>query len=300
MGQTNDSFMHPLSDFSNILLHKGEYSSKNGTTEVTFSIENYYLDVMLLLTKIRWKWTGWAVMCEILRQSNRTMKIQPYLRGMESLSPTDTRQQAIDKLTKNFNATAGPTDWNKSAPKGQTVLSCGGPTQNQALKESFLFFFQRDMKSDGTGSDTIVNFTPEMWVSADVSAAFGAANAAGPGVKKDEILLHEMVHGMRQMHGTSRCSATPDNPGLDTVEEFMAIVISNVYRSELNLPGLRADHWGFMPLAGDVSSSQAFIDKDKDKPTSNYKRLMQLKMEHPELCNNLKKVSATFNPFQLI
>jgi hypothetical protein len=300
MGQTDSSFMKPLSDFSNILLHTGEYKSKNGTTEVTFSIENYYLDTMLILTKLRWKWTGWAVMCEILRQRNRVMKIQPYLAGVESLSSTDTKQQAIDKLKKNFNATAGPTDWSKSAPKGQTVLQCGGPNQNKPIKEDFLFFFQRDMKGDGGGSDTIVKFTPAMWVTPDVTAAFGAASAAGPGVKKDEILLHEMVHGMRQMAGTSRCAATPDNPGLDTVEEFMAIVISNMYRSEMGLTDLRADHRGFVALSPDLTNPQAFIDKDKDKATSNYRRLMQLKTEHPELCNNLKKVPAAFNPFKLI
>lgn len=300
MGQTESSFKKPLSEFSNILLHSGEYKSKNGSTEVTFSIEGYYLNVMLLLTKLRWKFTGWAVMCEILRQRNKSMKIQPYLAGAESLSSTDTPQQAIDKLKKNFNATAGPTDWSKSAPKGQTVLSCGGPNQNKPLKESFLFFFEKDMKGDGTGSDTIVSFTPDMWVTSDVTAAFGAANAAGPGVKKDEILLHEMVHGMRQMKGTSRCAATPDNPGLDTIEEFMAIVISNMYRSELNFSDLRADHRGFLALPADLTDPQKFIDKDKDKPTSNYKRLMQLKGEHPELCNDLKKVPAAFNPFKLI
>lgn len=296
MAQTNSDYNLPLSDITNILLHKGEYKSKNDNTEVTMTIEGYYLDVMLLLTRIRWKWTGWAVVTEIWRQRNRVMKIQPYNRGLESLSPTDTRVQAIQKLKTNFNATAGPTDWTKSAPKGQTVLSCGGPNQNQALKDTS----NNNLIGDGTGSDTIVNFTPAMWVSSDVAAAFGAANAAGPGVRKDEILLHEMVHGMRQMTGTSLCSATPDNPGLDTVEEFMAIVISNMYRSENNMPGLRADHWGFVPLSGDLSDSQAFIDKDKDKPTSNYKRLLQLKREHPDLCSNLKKVPSTFNPFKLI
>lgn len=283
--------MKPFDEFPNILIHSGVFKSKNGNTETTFEIENYFLDVMLILTKLRWKWTGWAVMCEILRQRGKRMNIQPYLAGMESLSPTDTKEQAINKLKQNFNATAGPTDWNKSAPKGKTVLQCGGPNQNQPIA---------GLKGNGTGSDTIVKFTPAMWVSSDVAAAFGNTNAAGPGVKKDEILLHEMIHGMRQMSGTSRCAATPDNPGLDTVEEFMAIVISNVYRSELKLPGLRNDHRGFLPLSADLSDSQKFIDKDKDKATSNYKRLIQLKSEHPQLCENLKKVPATFNPFKLI
>jgi hypothetical protein len=211
--------------------------------------------------------------------------------GIESLSPTDTTDQAINKLKQNFNATAGPTDWKKATPKGQTALQCGGPNQNKPIA---------GVTGDGTGSDTVVKFTPAMWVTSDVTAAFGSANAAGPGVKKDEILLHEMIHGMRQMTGTSRCGATPDNPGLDTIEEFMAIVISNIYRSELRLSDLRKDHRGFLALEADLTDPQKFIDKDKDKATSNHKRLLQLKSEHPDLCNNLKKVPAVFNPFVLI
>ena len=291
MAQTDQDFDQPLTGFPNILLHKGVFTSKNGNTEVTFSIDGYYFDTMCLLTKLRWKWTGWAVFCEILRQAGKKMRIMPYMDGVNSLSPTDTKDQAIAKLKQNFNATAGPTDWSKSAPKGQTVLQCGGPTQNQQIGT---------LVGDGTGSDVVVNFTPAMWTKGDVTAAFGAANAAGPGVRKEEILLHEMVHGMRQMTGTARCAAVPDNPGMDTVEEFMAIVISNVYRSEQNLPGLRADHWGFAALSADLSDSNKFVNNSKDGATSNSKRLQQLKHEHPQLCENLKKVQATFNPFQVI
>ena len=285
----DSDFNQPLQGYSNILLHKGIFTSNNGNN--TMTIENYYLDTMLLLTKIRWKWTGWAVFTEIWRRSSKKMRIMPYNDGIASLLPTDTPQQAIAKLKANFNATAGPTDWSKSAPKGQTVLQCGGPNQGQQIGT---------LVGDGTGSDVVVNFTPAMWVSNDVKAAFGAANASGPGVGKDEILLHEIVHGMRQMSGTSRCSTVPDNPGMDTVEEFMAIVISNVYRSESNLPGLRADHWGFASLGDNQNESDKFLNFNKDGATSNYKRMQQLKTEHPELCSNLKKVPAKFNPFQLI
>jgi hypothetical protein len=277
-------------EFPNILIHPGEFKSKNGSTEVVFSIEGYQTEVMILLSKLRWKWTGWAVMCEILRNNPRKMRVEPYLAGMQSLSPTDTRDQAIQKLKTNFNATAGPTDWAKATPKGQAALSCGGANQNQPFGVTGI----------GSGSDSVVKFTPAMWETSDVTAAFGATNAAGPGVKKDEILLHEMVHGMRQMTGTSLCAATPDNAGLDTVEEFMAIVISNVYRSELGFRDLRADHRGFAKLAADLTDSQKFLDKDKDQPTSNFKRMQQLKKEHPRLCENLAKVTATFNPFKLI
>lgn len=282
--------MKQFPEYPNILIHPGIFTSKNGNTEVTFSIENYETDVMTILTKLRNKWTGWAVMCEILRNSPRKMRVEPYLDGMMALSPNDTKDQAVKKLKENFNATAGPTNWAKATPKGQAALSCGGPNQNQPI----------GINGVGSGSDSIVNFTPAMWEPTDTAAAFGAANAAGPGVKKDEILLHEMVHGMRQMTGTALCSATPDNVGLDTVEEFMAIVISNVYRSELGFTDLRADHRGFAKLPDIQTDPQKFLDHNKDQPTSNLKRMQQLKKEHPKLCENLAKVTAKFNPFKLI
>jgi len=285
----DSDFNQPLQGYPNILLHKGVYTSNNGQN--TMSIDGYYTDTMLLLSKLRWKWTGWAVFTEIWRKKNKKMRIQPYNKGFESLLPTDTQQQAIQKLQQNFNATAGATNWSNATPKGQTVLICGGPNQGQQ---------NGTLVGDGTGSDVVVSFSPAMWVPGDVKAAFGAANASGPGVGKDEILLHEMIHGMRQMGGTARCALVPDNPGMDTVEEFMAIVISNVYRSEMNLPGLRADHWGFAPLGDNQNTSEKFVNFNKDGATSNYKRLQQLKTEHPELCINLKKVQASFNPFQLI
>jgi hypothetical protein len=45
----------------------------------------------------------------------------------------------------------------------------------------------------GTGSDTEIRFSP---------STFTAPGApTGPGARPDEILLHEMVHGLRQMKG---------------------------------------------------------------------------------------------------
>ena len=279
-----------LDEFPNIVVHSGVFTKKTGNTEVTFSVENYQEDVMQLLKKLRWKFTGWALFCEILRQRGKTMLITPYTAGMESLSPTDTNKQAVDKLKKNFNATAGPKNWSDATPKGQQPLSCGGSNQNQTFGAG---------TGTGTGSDAIVKFTPGMWTSDQVEAAFGKTNAKGPGVGPDEILLHEMTHGMRQMTGTSLCSATPDQPGLDTVEEFMAILVSNVYRSEILKTDLRQDHWGFIAMKP-TPTSQEFLDANKGAATNNKQRMDLLKSQHAQFCTNMKKVPATFNPFLLL
>jgi hypothetical protein len=94
----------------------------------------------------------------------------------------------------------------------------------------------------GTGSDTVIRFSP---------GTFSAPGApTGPGTRPDEILLHEMVHGTRQMKGRAVFEQVTGNPGMDNYEEFAAIVISNVYRSEMKLLQLRKDHAGFAPLTG--------------------------------------------------
>ena len=64
-----------------------------------------------------------------------------------------------------------------------------------------------------------------------------------PGRDGDEILLHELVHGLSSLVG--RLADSMAGPaGYSNLEEFTAIVISNLYASETNRP-LRNDHGGF-------------------------------------------------------
>jgi hypothetical protein len=64
----------------------------------------------------------------------------------------------------------------------------------------------------GTASDTEIRFSP---------STFTAAGApTGPGARPDEILLHEMVHGLRQMKGRAIFEQINGNPGMDNYEEL--------------------------------------------------------------------------------
>jgi hypothetical protein len=134
----------------------------------------------------------------------------------------------------------------------------------------------------GTGSDTEIRFSP---------STFTAPGApTGPGARPDEILLHEMVHGLRQMKGRAIFEQINGNPGMDNYEEFAAIVISNVYRSELRIPQLRKDHGGFLPLAGPDAVAATF-------KTTYQQYLTDMAIEQPQLCQNLRRVPGAFNPF---
>ena len=288
--------MRQFPEFTNIYIQDTLTSTnidKNKTSNVSLTVDGYEDQIMQSLRDLRSSWTGWSVMVEVLSRFPKRMIIQPW------------RQQVYQNSSgawQQFNATAGAQNYRDATPAGKPFLKCGGPEQSQPIMERpwYFPFITRPQTGTGIGSDTVINFTPSMWTSPQTGAAFGATNSVGPGVLPDEILFHEMVHGMRQMAGTSQCAATPDRPGMDTLEEFMAIVISNVYRSEKNRPGLRADHAGFLPLPPAQATSQGFLDVDKDKPTNNLQRMKQLKTEHPKLVENMKRVGAVFNPFKLI
>lgn len=249
----------------NILVNQTLNSTnKSGkdTTYVTLTVEGYETSVMLLLSQLRWTWTGWALLTAIFYRSGQNMVIQPWTR--------------ID----DFNATASPTDFAGATPKGKPGLSCANPGAPVP-----------GVTGSGVGSPSVVRFTPDMWNTGKQPNPFGT----GPGLSPKEILLHEMVHGYRQMAATFQCAATPDQPGYDTVEEFMAILISNMFRSEQKQAGLRADHAGFKALPAAQVDPAGFLAFGQNKT-----RALQLAAEHPQLVANLKKVPAAFNPMKLV
>jgi hypothetical protein len=99
-----------------------------------------------------------------------------------------------------------------------------------------------------------------------------------------------MVHGLRQMKGRAIFEQINGNPGMDNYEEFAAIVVSNVYRSELKIPQLRQDHHGFLPLTGPDTAAASF-------KTTYQQYLNDMAIEQPQLCRNLRRVPSAFNPF---
>src|SRR5262245_20536419 len=92
-------------------------------------------------------------------------------------------------------------------------------------------------RGTGLGSDAILEFSPENYPA-----------YAGPGSQADERLLHELVHAMRIMHGVQNdlpIRAVPNWSNVlvfRSIEEFLAILVTNVYHAENNRWGLRADH----------------------------------------------------------
>jgi hypothetical protein len=114
----------------------------------------------------------------------------------------------------------------------------------------------------GGGSDVVLAFVAQDWDPATSTASLRAV---------DETLLHELVHALRQaagvedtvplhapfavlrkgdgsvsqlMAGTTGNKPTKFSQIYNEYEEFAAILITNIYRSENGRPGLRRDHLG--------------------------------------------------------
>lgn len=223
-----------------------------------------------LLFKINARHVGDFVFREIAAAKKR-VEIRPHEFAGDDKSETDP------------NPTAVATSERDSYKKGSPYLKSG--QQDQALAACTNYEDGRGgfKEATGLGSPVYVGFNP--------NAAFAAADA-GPGSDKDSLLLHELVHAFRYARGIRNgCASSP--AGYGSYEEFLAIVLTNIYDSEAGRP-LRRDHEWFKSLPASLSSSHAFYDKFKDY-------LLPIRSEHPNLYASLKRAtSIAFNPFTVM
>lgn len=112
-------------------------------------------------------------------------------------------------------------------------------------------------RSTGKGADVQMYYSPDLF----------ATKVGGEGCSKgafgslaDEILLHELVHALRFMQGRVNPIPTEDHlKRYTTHEEFLAIVVANVYISAKPSLQLRADHHGHARLRDSLSTSAGFL-----------------------------------------
>ncbi len=138
----------------------------------------------------------------------------------------------------------------------------------------------------GAGSNVKIFFDPDGFMQSN------CVNLTGAGSQIDEVLFHEMVHALRYMQGKSKCIPT-DNVRYDHEEEFLAIVVTNVYISAAGGSLLRADHQNFATLKPPLTTSSGFLSDPENLKLMNINRLTWT-----ETFMALSGVvSAPFNPF---
>jgi hypothetical protein len=142
-------------------------------------------------------------------------------------------------------------------------------------------------------TDSVIWFEPTAWA--------GAATATvdpGNHMEPDDVLFHEMVHSLRQMKGLFRPTVLPD--AFHFVEEYIAVLFTNMYVSEVGRPASR--RYGhtlpFVPLS---ESGGAFADTALDFYFRHKEEVERLVGEMPYLCKPLGGIASTlpWNPIQI-
>lgn len=146
------------------------------------------------------------------------------------------------------------------------------------------------------GSSTTIVYSPSDWDRPDFDLPGFHEGFSGPGSEADEVLLHEVFHALRAMAGLQVRRNVPFQRGYDTFEEFFAILVANIYRSESKRYGQRVDHHSFKSL-DDVRIDNVYVWLDY---RLNRSHLRKLRRQMPDLWAELKTVKAEFNPIALL
>jgi hypothetical protein len=147
--------------------------------------------------------------------------------------------------------------------------------------------------SGGRAFGSVLRISPERY--ADGTACTKRRKSKGGAVTEDhETLFHELVHALRQVTRTGGKKA-PLNGGLrdhDNFEEFIAVLVTNIYASANGKTGLRGGHRGYRPLPGALEDSFGFFEIS----TLSFPLIEHFCDVNESFCKPLSEVEATFNP----
>jgi len=141
------------------------------------------------------------------------------------------------------------------------------------------------LRNPGRGAGSSIDYYPWEW---------HQIGGGLPGAARDEILLHELVHaymiqrGISSVRNLHRAKFARRVRRFDIVDDFFAIMITNVYSSECGRP-IRREHHGFTPLNRNAMSIisdprfRAFFDA--------------LARGAPDLVAGLRAIATGFNPW---
>lgn len=114
------------------------------------------------------------------------------------------------------------------------------------------------------------------------------------GSAPDEVLYHELVHAQRgaaRIHDPSRLGS--DLSRYTNMEEFLAVVLANVYISNKGKGGLRAGHNGHEPLEKNLAGSVSFYKSSPEVLAI----ITRFSKDDPFFYQRISDVKTGFNPF---
>ena len=166
-----------------------------------------------------------------------------------------------------------------STRKGSLVIACDGMGTVLAQRSG-----------TGTGSSSTIEYSPETFTPGDPlyhqNRQNGKHAMGSHGLSPDEILFHELVHAIAASHGTLNC--TPMVDGFDNMDDFRAILFTNIYSSETGRK-LRKNHHGHSELVTDKFMPSNFYETYKVQIKTCCQELAMLSQQ-------LALVNCSYNP----
>jgi hypothetical protein len=212
--------------------------------------DNYETWVVRFLDVLWTRFTSSRVIMAIGRKTPRTVAITPRDHSPDPTSYFDRFKPEIDRMC---NAQAKPTN-------PQAAILAGRPWTLEGKDYP-------TATTTGTGSDVVVPFMP--WIFKSICGTGIPINRA------DCVLLHELTHALSCLNGKSALMDGAPR-AFDNLEEFTAIVVTNVYLSETGSQQLVGGHHGeVLPAA--LNDGQAFYNEYKEplqKVCQNHQKLV--------------------------
>jgi hypothetical protein len=195
---------------------------------------------------------GKALLTEISR-TNKRVRIVPYWNFLKPSADTAPWDGASE-------TTGGADVWIAATAKGTAAWLDGAG---------------RPVIGSGAGTNAEIRYTPRMYHS-----------SAGPERTPDRILFHEFVHASRLMKGVF--FRMPAGNGYDDLEEYIAIILSNIYLSEKRQEVFVGNHKGTMILRG--ADADNFLSNSQHVDTRPTMVIQNFKDSQPEFYRDVVNV----------
>ncbi|MFL5240604.1 MAG: hypothetical protein ACJ8FY_00725 [Gemmataceae bacterium] len=256
----------------------GSTDKKDWNTSSTPPDDNQYeASIITLLDKIKQNLAGAAIL-GFIEGNKHQLTIIPY-----------TDLYIIRHNKKRCNASTDPDLDADGHPEGKEWYTNADLHDKSGARED-----TSGKKGTGRGSDVHVCFNPNQ---TDVASGKGTSCFTSTlGGLPDEVLFHEIIHALRFMKALDLGKPTygKNLEHYDNEEEFLAIVITNVYMSAWGLKDFRADHFGYKK-APYQTTADFLSDADNLKTlTNNYADFADVY----QLLALIPGSVAAFNPFR--
>jgi len=221
-----------------------------------FMRSNHEANVKGLLDAIASQHTGQTLFQLFRERPGHSVMIFPYIFAPRYLEGSDADTRPVEP----YAATA----------KNKPMVGASG--KNFC---TFKFDGARICRGTGTGSAVDIFF-----LQADPLGFFRRTNST------DDMLLHELVHALRMVSGVD--SPLGVSGGYENQEEFLAVLVTNMYRSHRNKPL-------FDYLDNPIEAGKFLDTNIRPSPRE---LIWSLANGHPRLFDALKSVRAPFNPIK--